>query len=90
MHHFVSIDFHIVAALCTAPFSYFNFVVVVVVVVETFLTLMVGIASAFGLADMTVLFFLHNTYPRVVALVTVNVYFANCIRQPERKLPRPI
>ena len=55
MHHFVSTDICIGAALCTAPgFIFF---------VETFLTLMVSNASALVLADVTVLFFTQEWLP---------------------------
>ena len=89
MHHFVSIDFPIVAAFYTTLGCFFPFV-------QTFLTVTFGIASALVLPDMTLLFFLDIRTKsggpgyRQAEQTVVNVYFANCIRQPESQLPRPI
>jgi len=90
MHHFVSTDLCIVAVFCTAPDFFFGFI-------KTFLTLTVNTASALGLADYDSPVFFYTYVPksggpgyRQAEQTVVNVYFANCIRQPERQLPRPI
>ena len=102
MHHFVSTDICIGAALCTAAGFILFFV-------QTFLISdgQQCICTYSGWCDSPVFYFIFifiiiifytYVYPRVhggpgyrqAEQIVVNVYFANCIRQPDKKLQRPI